>query len=126
MPVVRSSPAAAAKAAHASQCDVLARADRLHPRSRVRATIRTGRRVRSGGIVVHFVPEAGASAHAAVVVGKAVGGSVVRHRRQRQIRHALAAMWTELPGGDLVVRALPGEAGYDDISHDLRRAVGRL
>lgn len=104
---------------------MFARDDRLHPRSRVRSTIREGRRVRSGGIVVHYV--AGSDRlRAAVVVNKAIGGSVVRHRRQRQIRHALASMWDQVPAGSLVVRALPGEPSYSQIADDLGRAVGRL
>jgi ribonuclease P protein component len=75
--------------------------------------------------VVHHVSD-DEHPHSAVVVGKAVGGSVIRHRRQRQIRHILAGMWDDLPAGSLVVRALPGDADFDAIAGDLRRAVGRL
>ncbi|MBK6762382.1 MAG: ribonuclease P protein component [Micrococcales bacterium] len=91
----------------------------------MRATIRNGRRVRSGGIVVHFVAD-GRDAHAAVVVGRGTGSAVERHRRQRQVRHALAGMWDQLGGGSYVVRALPQPADYDDIQRDLHRAIGRL
>jgi ribonuclease P protein component len=104
---------------------VLARDDRLHPRSRVRATIRRGARVRSGSLVVHFVAD-GDRPRAAVVVGKGFGGAVERHRRQRQVRHALASLWDELPAGAIVVRALPAEAGYAQLRKDLDRAVRRL
>lgn len=104
---------------------VLARDDRLHPRSRVRSTIRHGRRVRSGSLVVHFVADSDRP-RAAVVVGKGFPGAVQRHRRQRQVRHALAAMWEHLPAGSIVVRALPGDAAYGQLHHDLDRAVRRL
>lgn len=96
---------------------------RLHPRSRVRETIRHGRRGRSGGVVVHFCPDM--VSHACVIAGKQVGNSVQRHRRQRQLRHLLAEMWDELPPGSLVVRALAGNPG-NDLGTDLRRAVSRL
>lgn len=104
---------------------MLPREHRLHPRSRVRATIRHGRRVRSGSIVVHFVPDR-PEPQAAVVAGKGLGGAVERHRRQRQARHALAGLWDRLLPGSYVVRALPGPASYADLERDLRMAVGRL
>lgn len=104
---------------------MLSRDHRLHPRSRVRSTIRRGRRAKSGAVVVHFVADSD-QPHAAVVVGRVLGGAVERHRRQRQLRHALAAMWEQLPAGSLVVRALPARTDYQQLSTDLRRAVGRL
>lgn len=104
---------------------MLARDDRLHPRSRVRSTIRHGRRVRSGSVVVHFVDE-GEVPHAAVIVGKGFRGAVERHRRQRQVRHAVAAIWADLPAGDVVIRALPADVEYEQLLTDLRKAVRRL
>lgn len=45
------------------------------------------------------------------VVSRAVGGSVVRHRVQRRLRHLMAPLLPDLPGGSLVVvRALPSSA----------------
>ena len=104
---------------------MLAHEQRLHPRSRVRSTIRHGRRVRSGPIVVHYVPDL-ARPRAAVVVGRGFGGAVQRHRRQRQVRHALADVWDRLPGGSYVVRALPADATYQELTHSLEAAVSRL
>lgn len=104
---------------------MLPRHQRLHPRSRVRATIRNGQRARAGGIVVHFVADR-QDAHAAVVVGKGAGSAVERHRRQRQVRHALAGMWDQLAGGSYVIRASPQPADYTGIQRDLHRAIGRL
>lgn len=46
------------------------------------------------------------------VVSRAVGGSVVRHRVQRRLRHLMIPLLPDLPGGSLVVvRALPSSAG---------------
>ncbi len=104
---------------------MLAREHRLHPRSRVRSTIKHGRRVRSGSIVVHYVPDA-PQPQAAVIVGKGFGGAVQRHHRQRQVRHALSAVWEQLPAGSYVVRALPAEGGFTGLSRDLEAAVARL
>lgn len=104
---------------------MLPRNHRLHPRSRVRATIRRGNRVRSGQILVHHLAD-DSRPQAAVVVGKAVGPSVARHRRQRQVRHALVQMWPQLPPGSLVVRVLPGDSDYEQLCDNLRKAVGRL
>lgn len=91
----------------------------------MRSTIRHGRRVRSGAVVVHHVPQEG-TRHAAVVAAKGVGDAVGRHRRQRQLRHILAGMWDELPPGSLVVRALPGSVSYSALEADVQRAVRRL
>jgi ribonuclease P protein component len=56
-------------------------------------------------------PAADGAARAGLVVSKAVGGSVVRHRVSRRLRHLLAPRLGELPAGAmLVVRALPPAA----------------
>lgn len=88
-------------------------------------TIRRGRRVRRGCVVLHHLPE-GDRTRAVVVAGRGVGPAVDRHRRQRQLRHALAGMWDVLPPGSLVVRALPGVADYDALVADLHGAVRQL
>ena len=47
------------------------------------------------------------SPRAGLVVSKAVGGAVVRHRVARRLRHLLASRLVELPPGSrVVVRAL--------------------
>jgi len=104
---------------------VLPRERRVHPRSQVRLTIRRGRRVRSGALVLHHLDD-GDSPRAAVVVARGSGSAVVRHRRQRQVRHALAELWEQLPTGNLVIRALPGVEDYPRLLTDLQQAVARL
>jgi ribonuclease P protein component len=68
-------------------------------------------------------PNAEASApRAGLVVSKAVGGSVVRHRVSRRLRHLLAPRLRTLPAGSvLVVRALPpaASASSAELAEDL-------
>jgi ribonuclease P protein component len=66
---------------------------------------------------------------AGLVVSKAVGGSVVRHRLARRLRHQLRPVVTALPAGTrLVVRAAPraADAGSAALGADLRAALDRL
>jgi ribonuclease P protein component len=63
------------------------------------------------------------------IVGRTVGGAVIRHRVQRRLRHLMRARLTELPGGALlVVRALPPAAGAGSavLGQDLDGALRRL
>jgi ribonuclease P protein component len=63
-----------------------------------------------------------------LVVGKAVGGSVVRSRTSRRLRHLLRDRLDRLPSGArLVVRAAPGAATADSaaLGADLDAALGR-
>ena len=76
-------------------------------------------------MVLHHMPD-GLPTRAAVVAGRGLGGATARHHRQRQIRHALADMWDQLPPGSLVVRALPSRADYPRLVADLQAAVARL
>lgn len=66
-----------------------------------------------------------------LVVGRAVGGSVVRHRVSRRLRAQLAQRLALLaPGSATVVRALPAAAEADsaalgrDLDAALRRVAG--
>jgi len=64
----------------------------------------------------------GGGPRAGLVVSKAVGGSVVRHRVSRRLRHLLAPRLGELPPGAMVVvRALPpaAEATSSELAADL-------
>lgn len=55
--------------------------------------------------------QAGAPVKVGLIVGKNVGGSVVRHRVSRQIRHAIAPHLAQFPNGTLLLfRAHPGAA----------------
>jgi ribonuclease P protein component len=119
---------------------LLSAATRLTRRKDFAAAVQRGRRAACGSVVVHL---ARASAVDAVqsptlvgpkigfVVGRTVGGSVVRHRVQRRLRHLMRRRLATLPAGALVVvRALPASAGAssaalgDDLDGALRRLIG--
>jgi ribonuclease P protein component len=62
-------------------------------------------------------------------VSKAVGGSVVRNKVKRRLRHLMRDRVALLPPGSLVVvRALPGagDADHVQLAQDLDAALGRL
>jgi ribonuclease P protein component len=102
------------------------------------SAVRRGRRVRRGSIVVHFVAPTSASAadpgdvdaaQVGFVVGKSVGGSVVRHRVSRRLRAIMASRLAELPAGSAtVVRAMPGagQATSAQLTEDVDGALARV
>jgi ribonuclease P protein component len=92
---------------------VLPVGSRLTHREDFTAVMRRGRRAGRSRLVVHMNRESGAQAPlAGFVVSKAVGGSVVRHRVARRLRHLVAPRLVDLPRDvRLVVRALPPAAG---------------
>jgi ribonuclease P protein component len=99
---------------------------------------RTGRRARGRGLIVYaaVAPPSDMSDQPSdtastigLIVGRSVGGSVVRHRVARRIRAQLARRLPELrPGQRLVVRALPGLADTPsaEIGRTLDTALARL
>ena len=80
-------------------------------------------------MVVHVMAtDPGTEARAGFIVGRSVGGSVVRHRVTRQLRHLMATHVEDLaPGTDVVIRALPrsAEASSRELSADVSAALGR-
>jgi ribonuclease P protein component len=94
------------------------------------AVLRTGVRARRGDLVLHQHPALHTGpATVGLVVGKSVGGSVVRHRLARRLRAQLADRVFELPvGSGTVVRALPAAATATsaELGVDLDAALIRL
>ena len=91
--------------------------------------VRGGRRAGRPLLTVHLDTAGDGPSTAGLVISKAVGSSVVRHRVARRLRHLLAARLPELPDGTrLVVRAAPAAATATSaaIGEDLDRALGRL
>lgn len=103
-------------------------------------TVAHGARCAVGPIVVHLLrlpPVAPAAdavpmdlgpTHVGLVVSRAVGNAVVRHRVSRRLRHLLADRITTIPPGSrLVVRALPAAADAESatLATALDRAVTR-
>ena len=105
-----------------------------------RRTIKGGRRAGTRTVVVHMRINEGEDAIAAtgprfgLIVSKAVGNAVVRHRTSRRLRHVCMAVMkdgahgTPLPPNvDIVIRALPAsaEATSERLAHDIRKALAK-
>ncbi|NED98700.1 ribonuclease P protein component [Phytoactinopolyspora halotolerans] len=92
------------------------------------STVRRGAAARRDSLVVHaHVPNDHGPAKVGFVVGRAVGGAVVRNTVRRRLRHLVACRVTELPDGStVVVRALPdaGRVSRETLAADLRGALG--
>jgi ribonuclease P protein component len=110
---------------------VLPQAYRLRSATDFRTVVRAGRRGARPLLTVHLLagrPQDASTgpARAGLVVSKAVGGSVVRHRTSRRLRALLLPRLVALPAGSrLVVRAAPGcgSAPSSALSLDLDEAL---
>lgn len=106
---------------------------RLTDRDDFTTVVRRGRRSGRTLVVMHvLLPESSGSAagdgpvvdsarfgssRVGFVVSKAVGGSVVRHRVARRLRHLMRDRLADAPSGSrIVVRALPASAQADSAS----------
>lgn len=109
---------------------MLPAAHRLTRAADFTAVTRQGRRARSGCVVVYLLAEpVDGVSRVGLVVGKAVGTSVVRHRVSRRLRAQLSQRLERIPPGTrLVVRALPdtATAASTALGHDLDRALDKL
>jgi ribonuclease P protein component len=109
---------------------VLSAVHRLRASAEFTETVRRGRRAGRPLLSVHLlVTPDSAPPRVGLVVSKGVGGSVVRHRVSRQLRHLLGARIDALPRGSrLVVRADPSAAGSTSaaLGADLDAALARL
>jgi ribonuclease P protein component len=94
---------------------VLPRSARLTSPDDFARTTKSGFRVTSKYLVSYlYLTNTTLPARCGLIISKNVGGSVVRHRVARQIRHALSDHLSQLPTGSLVViRALPGTISLD-------------
>ncbi len=110
---------------------MLGAAHRLRTSADFTSVVR-GRRTRRAGsrLLVLYLVVADTTAdprppRVGFIVSKAVGGSVVRNRTKRVLRHQMAERLDDLPPGtDIVVRACPDAAGRD--AHTLGRELDRL
>lgn len=90
---------------------MLAHEQRIHRSDDFAVAMRRGRRFAHGPVVFHVGIAPDDDRRCGFVVSKAVGGSVVRHRVTRRLRHVCGEIYHALPlGARLVVRALPGAA----------------
>lgn len=112
---------------------MLAPKHRLHRSGDFAAVLRGGTRAGRKTLTVHVRRDADEAldtpVRAGLVVSKAVGNAVVRHRVSRRLRHLLVPLVSgpsALPSGTmLVVRAAPAaaEASSDVLAADLSSAV---
>lgn len=122
---------------------MLTRARRLTSSRGFARTVRHGRRAGTRTVVLHLLVEpqpspanpdqtpaqATDSPKVGFVVGKSVGGAVVRNQVKRRLRHLARERLSSLPGAAvLVVRALPAAAtaSYAELGRDFDRALGKL
>jgi ribonuclease P protein component len=109
---------------------VLPPAHRMRRATDFASVVRSGHRARRGCVVVHHRAAVHAGpALVGFVVGKPVGGSVVRHRVTRRLRATCAARLDVLPAGSgTVIRALPEAASATSaqLGHDLDAAFAKL
>ncbi|MBC3764115.1 ribonuclease P protein component [Quadrisphaera oryzae] len=98
------------------------------------AVVRRGRRAGRRHLVLHLLEPSGLDGaegpvRVGFVVSKAVGGSVVRNRVERRLRHLVRDQLPELPPGSrAVVRANPAaaDASSEVLARDLASAVRKL
>ena len=109
---------------------MLAAVHRLRTSAEFTETVRRGRRAGRPLLSAHLLVTAdGAPPRVGLVVSKAVGGSVVRHRVSRRLRHLLRDRLALLPNGSrLVVRAAPGTATATTagLAADLDAVLGKV
>jgi len=111
---------------------VLPAVNRMRRSDDFTAVVRSGSRARRGCVVVHHSALAITGTSAPIVgfvVGKSVGGSVIRHRVARRLRAQMAQRLDRLPpSSGTVVRALPEAASLESarIGSDLDAALFRL
>src|SRR5690349_20829701 len=96
------------------------------------ATVRQGVRAVQPDLVVHALRSgddgSGDGPRIGLVVSKAVGGAVQRHRVARRLRHVARTMINELdPADRVVIRALPGSRNAISarLEQELRTAIRR-
>ncbi|AAS06899.1 ribonuclease P protein component [Mycobacterium avium] len=98
------------------------------------ATVKHGTRMAQPDIVVHLrrgsePDDESAGPRVGLVVGKAVGTAVQRHRVARRLRHVARPLLGELqPSDRLVIRALPGSRTVSSarLAQELQRCLRRM
>ena len=108
---------------------MLARAARLRNADDFRQTLREGRRCGTRTISIHALfDDSAAPPRVGFVVAKTVGVAVRRNRVKRRLRAVVRAELTRLPGGRIVIRALPaaGGADFSTLAADVCGCLNRL
>jgi ribonuclease P protein component len=108
---------------------VLPASHRLRSTAEFGVTVRRGRRAGTRTLVVHVArPSSEGPVRVGFVVGKPVGGAVVRNRTKRRLRALVRPLLPQvLPGARVVVRANPPAAAAETpvLQRDLASALTR-
>ncbi len=67
-----------------------------------------------------------ASAKCGLIISKAVGGSVKRHRVARKVRHAITPLISSLPTGSLLVIRALGQDGDSNLETEISELITKL
>ena len=67
-----------------------------------------------------------ASAKCGLIISKAVGGSVKRHRVARKVRHAITPLIPSLPTGSLLVIRALGQDGDTNLETEISELITKL
>jgi ribonuclease P protein component len=108
---------------------VLPAKNRLRTSKDFALTTKTGVRATSTSLVLYLTNTQNPTGESAapkigLIVNKAVGGSVTRHRVSRQLRHLISPYLNQLPSNSLlVIRVLRPQA---DFSEDLAKLLSKL
>ncbi|MBI1349600.1 MAG: ribonuclease P protein component [Actinomycetales bacterium] len=104
---------------------MLPAAHRMRSSTDFNATTRLGAKGTDGPVVAYVLSGAGTEpVRVGLIVSKAVGNSVQRHRASRRMRGALQPLVGTLPAGARVVlRALPGAAEQPDVAQSVQAAI---
>ncbi|MGC0366745.1 ribonuclease P protein component [Rhodococcus sp. 27YEA15] len=110
---------------------------RLRRHSDFSVTVRRGRRMGRRDLVVHAFDRgqvealvvSGSGPRFGLIVSKAVGPAVIRHRVARRLRHICADLVGQVsPDTDVVIRALPGAASATsaELARQLRAGLTKM
>lgn len=93
------------------------------------ATVKHGLRVAQPDLVIHARQSQQASpAKVGLIISKAVGSAVQRHRVARRLRHVARSVVAELGSDHVVIRALPSsrDAASARLERQLRSGLRRI
>jgi ribonuclease P protein component len=90
-------------------------------------TTHKGDRVSTLNLVAYISPEESKAIKVGFIVNKSIGGSVARHRTQRQLRHLVSSNLHELPQVErLVIRVIRPLENYTAEWHELLSKLKNL